>query len=35
VEDQDPPDLKPVLNGNCRKAPLFVPAEDVKPDAGG
>ncbi len=24
--------LIPVLNGNHRKAPLFVPADDVKPD---
>jgi hypothetical protein len=24
--------LIPVLNGNHRKAPLFVPAEDVAPD---
>ena len=27
--------LIPVLNGNHRKAPLFVPADDVAPDAGG
>ena len=27
--------LIPVLNGNHRKAPLFVPAEDVAPDEGG
>ena len=26
--------LIPVLNGNHRKAPLFVPAEDVAPDTG-
>jgi len=27
--------LTPVLTGHHRKAPLFVPAEDVAPDAGG
>ena len=27
--------LIPVLNGNHRKAPLFVPADDVAPDVGG
>jgi len=24
--------LIPMLNGNHRKAPLFIPAEDVEPD---
>ena len=27
--------LTPVLTGYNRKAPLYVPAEDVAPDAGG
>jgi len=27
--------LIPVLNGNHRKAPVFVPADDVAPDTGG
>jgi len=27
--------LTPVLAGHHRKAPLFIPAEDVAPDAGG
>jgi len=27
--------LTPVLTGQNRKAPLFVPAEDLVPDAGG